>query len=185
MADSSTALSWVHFAWIPPKYHTYIYGFLQGSCKISSAFLHAVPQVAAALFCCEVLQCWASLGALELVYLFLPNGGEIWVDIYWVAPLSGFRGNASHFALQHFIPVHRRTASKEDRKLYSLIPKKHHSKCSVAEVKCEVKLARNTPVFHQPWQNQNQTTRWTGDHTLNKWKHFLFRKCIFRTFVLK
>jgi len=100
MADSSPAGSGVRFAWISPKYQ--IDGFRQCFCKVSSAsaVLHAVAQRATVASCCGVLQCWASLGELELVYLFLPNEGGIWVNMNGVAPLPGYGGNASHLALQ-------------------------------------------------------------------------------------
>lgn len=125
---------------------------------------------------CAVLQCWASLGELELVYFFLSNGGGIWVNI----PLWWYRGNKSHFALQQFMPVHLRTASKGDRKLYGLILQKCHWNHLVEEGKCKVKLECSTALFHY---HDKKKTRQLDE--VNQWEHFLFRKCIFRTSVLE
>lgn len=61
------------------------------------------------------------------------------VNMNCIAPLSGYRGNASRLALQQVTPLHHRTV------LYS---RKQHCECSVEEVKCEVTLTCNTSLFH-------------------------------------
>lgn len=65
------------------------------------------------------------------------------------------------------MPVHLRTASKGDRKLYGLIPQKCHWNCAVEEGKCKVKLECSNSLFHY---HDETKTRQLDE--VNQWEHF-------------
>lgn len=52
--------------------------------------------------------------------------------------------------------------------------------CSVEEGEWKVKLECSTSVFH--YHDENKTRQLDE---VSQWEHFLFRKCVFRTFVLE